>query len=248
MECVFREGHIKLKDTLGGDKVENLSWRAENLEFPPSIREIAICCETNNIEVNTTNDIANDLLCSAITIKKRNSVTNVYITGLLPRDFRETHMRNKIKEVNELIREKCLSILTPQINYIKQDHDWIDEGNCFRTKYYYRHRLHLVELGNKKLSNTIIKAIKHSNLAVPMNTKKHKATTALTGEDFPPLSRHSTKMINPKCLSITPPRKNTLFSETARQTHDNCCNNKTSVTRTLPQIITTGYMKSKLKT
>ena len=25
-----------------------------------------------------------------------------------------------------------------------------------------------------------------------MNTKRYKATTALTGEDFPPLSRHST--------------------------------------------------------
>ena len=89
-------------------------------------------------------------------------------------------MRNKIKKVNELIREKCLSISTPPIIYIEQDHDWIDEGNCLRTKYYYRDCLHLVELGNKKLSNTIIKAIKHSNLTIPMNTSKYKATTVLT--------------------------------------------------------------------
>ena len=59
-------------------------------------------------------------------------------------------MRNKIKEVNELIREKCLSISTPRINYINQGHDWIDEGNCLRTKYNYRDRLHPVEFGNKK--------------------------------------------------------------------------------------------------
>ena len=95
------------KDTLNcgirGDKVENLLWRAEKLEFPPAIRQIVIHCGTNNIEENTPNDIANGLLCSALTIKKRNSVTNVYITGLLPRDFRETHMRNKIKKVNEFI-------------------------------------------------------------------------------------------------------------------------------------------------
>ena len=50
-----------------------------------------------------------------------------------------------------------------------------------------------------------------------MNTKKSKATAALTGEDFPPLSRHSTKMFNPKFLSITPPHKSILFSEIARQ-------------------------------
>ena len=123
-------------------------------------------------EMFGNNDIANGLLYSTLTIKKRNSVTNVCITGLLPRDFRETHMRNKIKEVNELIRVKCLSISTPRINYIEQDHDWTDEGNCLRTKYYYRDRLHLVKSENRKLSNTITKAIKHSSLTILMNTKK----------------------------------------------------------------------------
>ena len=137
----------------------------------------------------------------------RNRATNIYITGLLPRDFRETYKRNRIKRVNKLIREKCLSTSTPQINYIEQDHDWIDEGNCLRIKYYYRDCLHLVELGNNKLSSTIIKAIKHSNLTMPMNNNKYKATTVLTGEDFPPLSRLSTEKFNPKVLSITPPHK-----------------------------------------
>ena len=135
-----------------GDKVENLLWRAEILEFPPTIRQVVIHCRTNNFEANTPNDIANGLLCSTLTIKKRNSVTNVYITGLLPRDFRETHMRIKIKEVNELIKEKCLTISTPLINYIEQDHDWIDKGNCLRTKYYYRNHLHIVELRNKAIT------------------------------------------------------------------------------------------------
>ena len=62
-----------------------------------------------------------------------------------------------------------------------------------------------------------------------MSTKKYKDTTALTGEDFPPLSRHSTKMFNPKFLSVTPPHKNTLSTETARQTHDNRCNNTINI-------------------
>ena len=107
--------------------------------------------------------------------KKRNSVTNVYVTGLLPRDFRETQIRNNIKAV--LIGEKCLSISTPQINYIEPDHDSIDKGNCLRTKYFYKDHHHLVELGNKKMGNTIIKAIKHCNLRLPMNTKKYYTST-----------------------------------------------------------------------
>ena len=108
--------------------------------------------------------------------QKRNSVANVYITRLLLCDFRETHIRNNIKEVNELIREKCLSISTAQINYIEQDRDWIDEGNCLRTKYYYRDHLHLVELGNKKPSNTIIKAIKKPSNTIIKVIKKPSNT------------------------------------------------------------------------
>ena len=76
------------KDTLNcglqGDKVQNLLWRAEKLGFPPAIRQIVIYSGTNNIEENTPNDIANGMLCSALTIKKRNSVTNVYITTSAP--------------------------------------------------------------------------------------------------------------------------------------------------------------------
>ena len=157
-------------------------------------------------------------------------------------------MRNKIEKVNELIREKCLSISRPRINYIEQDHYWIDEGNCLRTKYYYRDCLHLVELGNIKFSSTIIKAIKHSSLTIPMNISKLKATTVLTGEDFSPLSRHSTKMFNSKFFSSTLPHENTLFFEIILQTQDSRCNNIISVTNTLPQAIATGYMKPKLKT
>ena len=78
-----------------------------------------------------------------------------------------------------------------------------------------------------------------------MNTSKYKATTILTRGDFPPLSRHSTKTFNLKFLSITSPHENTLFSEIAHQTHDSHCNK--SITKTLGQTITTGYMKSKLK-
>ena len=239
------------KDTLNcgiqGDKVENLLWRAEKLEFPPAIRQIVIHCGTNNIEETTPNDIGKGLLYSALITKERNSATNIYITGLLPRDFRETYKRNKIKKVNKLIREKCSSISIPRINYIEQDDDWIDEGNCLRIKYYYRDCLHLVELGNNKLSNTIIKAIKHSNLTMSMNNSKYKATTVLTGEDFPPLSKLSTETFNPKVLSITPPHENILLSEIVRQTQDRHCNNTISITKILPQTITTSYMKSKLK-
>ena len=124
---------------------------------------------------------------------------------------------------------------------IEKGHDWIDEWNCLRTKYFYRDYLHLVELKkNKKLSNIIIKAIKHSNLTIPMNTSKYKATTVLTGDVFPPLSRHSSKTFSPKFLSIMPPHENTFFSEIVRQAQDSRWN-IISGTKTLRQTIATGH-------
>ena len=92
LNCVMRD-----------DNVENFLWRAEILEIPPNIRQVIIHCGTNNIETNTPNDIANGLLCSTLTIEKRNSVRNIYIAGFLPHDLRETYIRNKINRVNELI-------------------------------------------------------------------------------------------------------------------------------------------------
>ena len=78
MEFIFRKGHIKL-------------WYMGRLEFLPAIRQLVIHCGTNNIEENMQNDIAIDLLWSALIITKRNNVTNICITSLLPPDFRETH-------------------------------------------------------------------------------------------------------------------------------------------------------------
>ena len=45
-----------------------------------------------------------------------------------------------------------------------------------------------------------------------------------------------------------PPHENTFFSEIARQIQDSRCNNIISVTKTIPQTIETGYLRSKLET
>ena len=48
--------------------------------------------------------------------------------------------------------------------------------------------------------------------------------------------------------TIMPPHENTFFSEIARQIQDSRCNNIISVTKTIPQTIETGYLRSKLET
>ena len=75
MELIFQ------KDTLNcgiqGNKVKKLLWRAEKLGCLHAIKQIFIHCWTSNIGENMPNDIANGLLCSALKIIKRNSVTNI---------------------------------------------------------------------------------------------------------------------------------------------------------------------------
>ena len=55
---------------IGGDKVENVLWRSENLRIPPNIKDVVIHCGTNNIDFSTPNEIVNGLMCTAIIIAK----------------------------------------------------------------------------------------------------------------------------------------------------------------------------------
>ena len=95
---------------IGGDKVENILWRAENLNLPSHIKNVIIHCGTNNLHKNTSEEIADGLMCTALTITKEINNTKVFITGLLPRDHKGSHLRSKIKAVNDLILRKCSSL------------------------------------------------------------------------------------------------------------------------------------------
>ena len=78
-----------------------------------------------------------------------------------------------------------------------------------------------------------------------MNNGKYKATTILIGEGrlstF--IKALSTETFNPKAfIFIMPPHENTLLSKTVHQKQDSRCNNIISITKTLPQTITTNYI------
>ena len=103
IEFIFRQGHLKLWYT--GRQRRKLTMTSRKSRASAVIRQAVIHCGINNVKANTPNDIANDLLCSVLTTKKRSSVTNIHT----PLDFREIQVRNKIKEVNELFREKLIN-------------------------------------------------------------------------------------------------------------------------------------------
>ena len=91
---------------IAGGKVENTLWRVENLALPCGIEYAVIICGTNNIDYNKASSIVNGLLCVALKLVSK-SVERVIISGILPRDFVNTIRRNKINEVNGLLKTEC---------------------------------------------------------------------------------------------------------------------------------------------
>ena len=78
---------INSKETLNGgirgDKVDNLVLRVENLDFSPAHRQMVILCGTNKLNKHATGYSKWSAIFRSYN-KKRNSVTNVYITRLYP--------------------------------------------------------------------------------------------------------------------------------------------------------------------
>ena len=71
---------------IGGDRIQHIIWRAENMEFEHLVKNVVIISGTNNIEKDSSFDIVNGLICAALVILQRNGKVSVTITGLLPKD------------------------------------------------------------------------------------------------------------------------------------------------------------------
>ena len=112
-----------------------------------------IICGTNNIDYSKASSIVNGLLCVALKLVSK-SVQQVIISGILLREFVNTIRRNKIMEVNELLKIEC-SKLTSRVFYMEPDPDWVTNENLLNMKYFYRDHVHLIEEGYEKLSKTI---------------------------------------------------------------------------------------------
>ena len=144
-------GNLAVNYGIPGDKVENTLWRPENLTLPSGIEYAVIICGTKNIDYKVSS-IVNGLLCVTLTLVSK-SVQQVIIFGILPRDFVNTIRRDKIKEVNGLLKKECFK-LTSRVFYMEPDSDRVTNENLLIMKYFYRD-LHFIEEGYEKLAKTI---------------------------------------------------------------------------------------------
>ena len=95
--------HRPLNLGIGGDKVENVLWRIQNIDFPKTATHIFIMCGSNNLDTNTPEDIAQGIMHCGTSIKLQSIQYTVSILSILPRDRIHNERRRKIFAVNNIL-------------------------------------------------------------------------------------------------------------------------------------------------
>ena len=92
---------------IGGDRVENVFWRAINLPKMPYLEHVIILCGRNNINKDSPFDIAECLIEIGKCFKERSCNIKIVISGILPRDECWSVNRIIISEINDILDDKC---------------------------------------------------------------------------------------------------------------------------------------------
>ena len=71
---------------IGGNKVQNVLWRVQNIHISSSLKNSVILCDTNNLHQDFPEDIVNDIIKIGPCFKEQHHHINVFICGLLPCD------------------------------------------------------------------------------------------------------------------------------------------------------------------
>ena len=79
-------GNRFINFSINGDRVENILWRARDIPFLPSLKNVVILCGTNNINKDSPYDIAQGLIATGSVFQNQSSNPIIFICGLLPRD------------------------------------------------------------------------------------------------------------------------------------------------------------------
>ena len=176
---------------IGGDRFQNVLWRAQNLPVISSLKNLVILCGTNNLFQDSPEDIADGVIEIAETFQSKYNSVNIAIGGILPRDASSSINPVLIKEVNEILKEKCSRLF---FIYISYDSCWTVANGSLNPDLFFLSNVHLVEQGNLKLAESIFSSIETCN-GFTCNNQKQSLTSSkmavsfkLNNSDFPPLS------------------------------------------------------------
>ena len=112
---------------------------------------------------------------------------NFIVSGLLPRDQETSSRRDKIKLVNQKLREWCRSGRVRKVYYLKPDKDWTEPDGRLVERYYFTDFLNLVEEGYEKFAKSIYEAIVNVSQGNVVDlVKDRKRSRSKSGSTTPP--------------------------------------------------------------
>ena len=97
-------------------------------------------------------DIANGVIEIVQTFQSKDISINIAIGGILPHDASWSINRVLIKEVNEILKEKCSKVFFICISY---DSCWAVANVSLNPDLFFLDNVHLVEQGNLNLAESI---------------------------------------------------------------------------------------------
>ena len=188
---------------IGGDKVQNVLWRVQNLPISSSLKNAVILCGTNNLLQDSPEDIVDGIIEIGHCFKKRHHNINIFICGLLPRDECTSINRVYIIKTNKILKVKRS---LNKFFFIDQDTYWTQPNGCLNPDMFYLDKLHLAEKGNLVLPKSICMSIEYSHRIVTRNEFKtlYKLATAfqLNNADFPILSSKYVRKAVSGCTKV----------------------------------------------
>ena len=118
---------------IGGDKVQHILWRMEDMVLPPTVEYLFIHCGTNNLECSSPKDIADGILAIGIMAKTKYPDVKVIVGGLLHCN-QDVQSRFSVAEVNKVLRQK-IHKLKEDLYYMEEDCDWINDDDSLNMDF-----------------------------------------------------------------------------------------------------------------
>ena len=112
-----------------------------------SVRNVVILCGTNNRHLVAPEDIADSIIEIGSTFKRLYTNVNVFICGILSRDCYWSINQVYIKDVNEILKLKCVRF---SFSYIGQDTYWTLINRSLYPELFYSDKINLAQKRNSK--------------------------------------------------------------------------------------------------
>ena len=119
------------------------------------LKNVIILCETNDICIDSTYDIVQCVIDIGVCFQNLSSKIKIFISGILPRDECYSENRMLIKESNTILKCKCA---LHSFNFIEHTQRRTNSKDTLNPSLLYHDKLHQLQKGNIKLSESIITA------------------------------------------------------------------------------------------